>query len=279
MNESPDNCPDHNACAQVQRHEMYVNAGEYTSRREWIWLSMNSFGELSHGLQYYFRWRMTPNNSQFTFVPNLNPQHDNPHNIIRSSQPIVHLPLDSSPAAAPEPLYLFLNSFHFSFSTPVTLASWPCMHVQMGFKRLDTMSMLSLRSVMVSATVNSSGWGPLFCMKNELVVVRVRVIAERLECWGEFQVGEVVGVVCHTAWAPERRRRAGASQSFSYFANGQTGWKCERNSQGHNNRFMLHLQQYFLCTGWYPSSSAAYNRITPITLSSNSLTSKVTSQI
>ena len=68
-----------------------------------------------------------------------------------------------------------------------------------GVKRLDTTGMLSLRGVKVSATVNSSGWGPLFCMKNEMVVVRVRVIAERLERRGEFQVGEVVGVVCRIA--------------------------------------------------------------------------------
>ena len=68
-----------------------------------------------------------------------------------------------------------------------------------GVKRLDATGMLSLRGVMVSATVNSSGWGPSFCMKNELVVVQVRGIAERMERGGEFQVEEVVGVVCRIA--------------------------------------------------------------------------------
>ena len=68
-----------------------------------------------------------------------------------------------------------------------------------GVKRLSATSMLSLRGVIVSTMVNSSGWSPLFCMKNEMVVVQVRGIAERMERRGEFQVREVVGVVYRTA--------------------------------------------------------------------------------
>ena len=54
-----------------------------------------------------------------THLRPLNPQHDDPHNIIRSSQPIVHLlPI------RPQPQHqnyskLFLNIFHFSFTTKV----------------------------------------------------------------------------------------------------------------------------------------------------------------
>ena len=52
------------------------------------------------------------------------------------------------------------------------------LRIQLGVKGLDATGMFGLRGVMVSVTVNSSWWGPLFCMKNELVVVRVRVIAK-----------------------------------------------------------------------------------------------------
>ena len=62
---------------------------------------------------------------------------------------------------------------------------------------LDAIGMLSLRGVMDSAMVNLSRWGfLLFCMENKLVVVRMSVIAERIQCRGEL---EVVGVVCHIA--------------------------------------------------------------------------------
>ena len=93
------------------------------------------------------------------------------------------------------------------------------LRIRLRVNGLGTSSTLSLRGVMVSATVDSSGWGfLLYCMKNELVVVRVRVIAERIECRGEFQVGEVVGVVCVVLLeilGPERRRRAGTRRCIA----------------------------------------------------------------
>jgi len=120
-------------------------------------------------------------------------------NIIHNSQPIVHLPPNSFPAAAPELPQVLLNIFHFSFSTqvlpkvvgvlvPGVVTEWiegvvalrgTVLHIQLRVKGLDTMAMSSLRGVMVSATVNSSWWGfLLYCMKNELMVTQVRVRAE-----------------------------------------------------------------------------------------------------
>ena len=151
---------------------------------------------------------MIPNNSQFTFVPTLNHQHDNPHNIIRSSQTIVHLPPNSSPSRStrtppgllerlpllflhtrvlPEVVGVLVPGVVTESLEDVVARRGTVLHIQLGFKGLDATAMLGLRGVMVSATVNSSLWGfSLYCMKNELAVTRVRVRVERIERRGEF---------------------------------------------------------------------------------------------
>jgi len=62
----------------------------------------------------------------------------------------------------------------------------------------------------------------LDCVRNELAVTRVRVRVERIERRREFQVGEVVGVVCMSYYLRYWPQKGivelvlgAASQSFS----------------------------------------------------------------